>query len=118
MKIFVNDIQLHARHGVLPQERQVGNDYVVSVVVETAQERAAQTDELTDTVNYALVADLVRQEMAQPSKLLEHVCGRICRRLLHDFPILCSATVRITKKNPPITGLQCEGSGVELTMLL
>ncbi len=116
MKIFINDIRLRARHGVLAQERVVGGDFLVSVVVETEQEQAAETDNLADTVNYALIADVVRQEMGQPSQLLEHVCGRICRRLLSEFPSLCNATVRITKENPPIIGLQCAGSGVELSM--
>ena len=116
MKIFLNDIRLRAYHGVLPQERQVGGEYLVSVSAETNHEKATMSDELADTVNYALVADVVRQEMAIPSQLLEHVCGRICRRMLRDFPMLDSVTVRLTKLVPPITGLQCNGSGVELTL--
>ena len=116
MKIFLNDIRLRAYHGVLPQERQVGGDFLVSVSAVTNHEQATVSDELADTVNYALVADVVRQEMAIPSRLLEHVCGRICRRLLSDFPMLDSVTVRLTKLAPPITGLQCNGSGVELTL--
>lgn len=116
MKIFIDRMRLRARHGVMPQERQVGQDFLVSVEAETPNEQSTQTDRLEDTVSYAEMADAVRREMGQPSLLLEHVCGRIARRLLSAFPTLSRVTVRITKLAPPITGLQCQGSGVELTL--
>ena len=63
MKIFLNDIQLHAKHGVLPQERLVGNDYLITVEADAHVEKAGVTDDLGDTVNYADMANAVRQEM-------------------------------------------------------
>ena len=45
-----------------------------------------QTDDVADTVNYADVYEAVKAEMAIPSRLLEHVCGRIMDRLFRDFP--------------------------------
>ena len=98
----------------MEQERAVGADFLVSVEAECANELSTQTDELTDTVSYADIAEVVKQEMNIPSRLLEHVAGRIGRRLIDDFPTLSSVNVRITKLAPPITGLQCEGAGVEL----
>ena len=114
MKIFLNDIKLHARHGVLPQEQSVGADFLVSVEAETEDNGAIDTDELTDTVSYADMADVVKQEMAIPSRLLEHAAGRIARRMLKQFPTLACISVRLTKLAPPITGLECVGAGVEL----
>ena len=114
MKIFLNDIKLHARHGVLPQEQSVGADFLVSVEAETEDNGAIDTDELTDTVSYADMADVVKQEMAIPSRLLEHAAGRIARRMLKQFPTLTCISVRLTKLAPPITGLECVGAGVEL----
>ena len=81
------------------------------------RQRPTQSDDLADTVSYADLADLVRREMAIPSRLLEHACGRVARALLGQFPTLRQVTVRITKLAPPVTGLQCEGCGVELTVL-
>ena len=109
-------MHVRARHGVMEQERIIGADFLVSVIAETSQEKATETDELGDTVSYAAICDTVCEEMARPSRLLEHVCGRVCHRLLHDFPLLCSVTVRISKMAPPISGLQCEGCGVELSV--
>ena len=114
MKIFINNIRIRAHHGVMEQERQVGADFLVSVEVESSNEASTLTDHLGDTVSYADVAELVRQEMAVPSQLLEHVAGRIGRRLMTAHPTLSGARVRITKLAPPITGLECEGAGVEV----
>lgn len=117
MKIYIERMRVRACHGVMEQEQRVGQDFLVSIEAETDQERSTLSDDLADTVSYADICDLVRREMAQPSRLLEHVCGRVARALLAQFPTLRQVTVRITKLAPPITGLQCEGCGVELTVL-
>ena len=113
MKIFVNDIRLYAYHGVMEQERIVGGWFRVSVEAETHEDKSVQTDELADTVSYADLAQVVREEMGVTSHLVEHVAGRIGQRLLKDYPTLLSATVRVTKENPPL-GLTCQGAGVEV----
>ena len=114
MKIFIDNIRIKAKHGVTEQERTVGADFLVSVDAETDKDLATQTDKLTDTVNYAEMADVVRQEMSIPSQLLEHAAGRIARQLLNHFPTLTCICVRLTKLTPPITGLDCNGAGVEV----
>ncbi|MBO4612170.1 MAG: dihydroneopterin aldolase [Bacteroidaceae bacterium] len=116
MRIFLNDIQVHAHHGVMEQEATVGGDFLVSVSMEADVERAGETDCLEDTVNYADIALLVKQEMAIRSKLLEHVATRIAKRLLAEFSAARSVKVSITKLCPPIPGLQSSGAGVELTL--
>lgn len=116
MKIFLNNMRIRARHGVMPQEQTVGGDFLVTVEAETNHTVSIKTDTLTDTVNYADMATTVREEMAQPGKLLEHVAGRICKRLLRHYPTITQVTVRLTKLTPPIAGLQCEGAGVEISL--
>lgn len=116
MKIFLNNIWQHAYHGVMSQERVVGADFLVTVEAETNQTASVESDQLTDTVNYADMADTIREEMSKPSKLLEHVAGRIGHSLLRKYPTLTQVTVRLTKLTPPIAGLQCEGAGVEISL--
>ena len=113
--VFVNDIRLHAFHGVLPQERATGNDYLVSVSARCPVERAARTDEVRHTLNYAEVYEVVKTEMGIPSRLVEHVAGRIARRLLERFALITSVRVSVTKCNPPM-GAQCAGAGVVIEM--
>lgn len=115
MKIFLQRMKLYGYHGVLPQEQVVGSYFYVSAEVTTPNSVACQTDELSDTISYADIADVIRKEMAVRSKLLEHVAGRIARRLKEDYPAVCSVTVRVEKENPPM-GIECQGAGVEVSL--
>ena len=51
--IFLKDIRCYAYHGVAPQENLIGNEYVIDLKLKVDISKAAQTDEVTDTVNYA-----------------------------------------------------------------
>lgn len=66
-------MRFHARHGVLPQETLTGGDFLVSVEAGCGLQRATETDEVADTLNYADIHRMVKEEMAVPSKLIEHV---------------------------------------------
>lgn len=115
-KIFLRQVRFHAYHGVLEQERRVGNDYVINVVAECDFTHAMLTDELEDTVSYAEIYRVVKEEMAIPSKLLEHVAGKIGERLFTAFPSIQSLDISIMKVNPPF-GADCEGAGVEVHLM-
>ena len=97
-------MKFYAYHGVLEQERRVGNTFVVDLTLTTPLEKAVQSDQLEDTINYAEVYELTKQEMNIPSQLLEHVAGRICRALRHHFPQIEQIEIRVSKLNPPFGG--------------
>ena len=94
----------HAFHGISQQERKVGNTYTVDLKFELDIEKAAETDNLKDTVNYASVYALVKEEMAIPSNLIEHVTNRIVRHIRTDFPQIKTIEIRLAKQNPPFGG--------------
>lgn len=104
--IELNDIILHAYHGVFEQERQIGGTYRVSLRLTADYSKACASDALTDTIDYAAVVAATSEEMATPSNLIEHVTARIGQRLLHDFPMLLTVEVRLCKQHPPIPGTQ------------
>lgn len=114
-KIHLRNVRFHAFHGVLPQEGIVGNDYLVNLVLDYDFSSAMKTDDLQGTLNYAEVYQKVREEMAVPSKLLEHVAGRIAHRLFSDFPEIQKLQLSITKVNPPM-GADSDGAGVEVVL--
>lgn len=72
-----------------------------------------ESDDVADTVNYAEIHQAVKEEMDIPSKLLEHVAGRIVRRLFNDFPTIESIDLKLSKRNPPM-GADIETAGVEV----
>lgn len=114
--IVLREVRLHAHHGVLPQETIVGADFMVSLRVGYDISAAIESDEVDDTLNYAEVYELVKREMSIPSKLLEHVAGRIVRAICKTFPRVTSVNLELTKLNPPI-GADCQGAGVELHLI-
>lgn len=114
-KIYLRNVRFHAFHGVLPQEGIVGNDYLVNLVLDYDFSSAMKTDDLQETLNYAEVYQKVREEMVVPSKLLEHVAGRIAHRLFSDFPEIQKLQLSITKVNPPM-GADSDGAGVEVVL--
>ena len=111
--ISLRNVRFHAFHGVLPQERQVGGDFLVTVRVGYPLERAMETDHVGDTLDYSVLYALVEKEMAESSKLLEHVAGRIVKAVTASFPEVTSVDLELTKLNPPM-GADCDGAAVEV----
>lgn len=114
--ILLENVKFYALHGVLPQERKVGNDYQVSLRIGYDISRAMVSDDVNDTLNYAEVYQLMSQEMSVPSALLERVAGRIGDRLFRKFPAIQSIDLTIIKVNPPM-GADSEGAGVEVHLI-
>ena len=114
--VTLNKLRFRAFHGVLPQERLVGGDFVVTLRIGYPWQQAMTTDDVGDTLDYAAVYAVVKNEMAQPSQLLEHVAGRIVKALLHQFPAITSVDLWLTKIMPPM-GADCEDIGIELHLI-
>lgn len=114
-KIFLKNVRFHAYHGVLEQEQTVGNDYLVNLTVNYDFTSAMKTDELSGTISYADIFEMVKAEMAIPSKLLEHVAGRIGVHIFSQYPDVREVQLSINKVNPPM-GADSEGAGVEVVL--
>lgn len=106
-------VRFYARHGVMPQEREVGGWFLVTLRVGYPLAQAMQSDEVGDTLNYTALHALLKREMAQPSNLLEHVAQRIATAVEATFPLVDAIDLEITKENPPI-GADCDGASVEI----
>jgi len=102
--IKVTNIRVYSYHGCLNEETKIGSDYLVNVSVTADLSKSAQSDALEDTVDYVFLNQVVKEEMAVASKLLETVCERILARFIQESPLIDTATVAISKLNPPIGG--------------
>lgn len=110
-QIALHGLRFHAFHGVLEQERIVGNDYEVTIRMDYDFSRAAATDDVADALNYAEVYEVVKRVMAEPCRLIERVAWRMAEALLNEFPLADNAEVRLVKRNPPM-GADCDGAEV------
>ena len=102
--IRVNNIRLFTNHGCLEEEAKIGSEYKVDIEVKADLSTSAQTDVLTDTVDYVHLNQIVKEEMAIRSKLLEHVAQRILNRIFKEISLVEEAEVSVAKINPPIGG--------------
>ena len=114
--IHLRNVRFHAFHGVMPQERRVGAYFLVNLRVGYPLEKAMRSDEVADTLNYAALYAVVREEMMTPSNLLEQVAGRIADAVIKGFPQVTSIDLELTKENPPM-GADCDGAGVEIHLI-
>ncbi len=112
--IEINDFRLYAHHGVMEQEQKCGNEFAVTVHLDYPALTAATYDDLDGTLNYAEAVDVIKEEMAIPSLLLENVAMRVLQRLTQRWMQIESATVRIAKLSPPIHSVQLADVAVTL----
>ena len=103
--IEVNNLKVTAYHGVMEQERVVGNRFEVTVHVDCDFDEAARRDDVDLTGNYAEIVDIINDEMAKTSLLIETVARRIAKRISDRWSdLVTGGLVRVAKITPPIPG--------------
>jgi dihydroneopterin aldolase len=113
--IYLDGFVFFGRHGVNPEETELGQRFEVDVSIMLDLSAAAQTDKLEDTVSYSAIYKLVRAEIeGTPSKLLEHLAGRLLKAVLRSDPRIVHAGIRIAKPNPPLKGSTTGEVAVEM----
>lgn len=113
-QIDLEGLEFFAYHGHYPIEKEVGNKFIVNVSIQTDCTAAGKSDRLEDALDYQKVYSLIKQEMAIPSDLLEHVATRILDQFYAQLPSIDKASVKISKMNPPMGG-QIEKVSVTLS---
>ncbi|MFM9075959.1 MAG: dihydroneopterin aldolase [Bacteroidota bacterium] len=112
-RISLEGLEFHAFHGVYQEERVQGNRFTVDVHIDTDFGSAANKDDLSGTIDYSVIAGIVKDEMDQPRGLLEALANCIGRRILQTFPKAEQIIISISKHNPPI-GFTCARSTVTM----
>ena len=109
--IRINNMQFRAHHGCLESEQRDGNWFRVDLAYDYDMRKAIRTDKLEDAVDYGALYEVIREEMARPAQLLEHLAGRMLNVLTDRFPMITYAELTVTKFNPPLDG-RVESSSV------
>ena len=93
-----------AHHGCFEAERIVGTRFSVDLSFDVDTTKAEHSDDVSDTVNYLEVYQLVKAQMRIPSNLLEHVAKRISDAIKKEFPQISNIRVEVKKLNPALGG--------------
>ena len=101
LTISLNNVRFRAYHGLHPEERQKGNDFVVNMQV-SYKPRTGIIQSLEDTIDYADLFAVINTAMQQPVDLLETLVQTIAYNAHQKFPHVIEVTVSVEKLNPPI----------------
>ena len=103
-QIALEGMEFFAYHGCMKEEALTGTNFRLHLYLETPTDEAEISDDLTHTVNYFDVYQLLKKEMEIRSKLLEHVGRRIIDNILTKYHSVSSVKIKIEKLNPPLGG--------------
>lgn len=114
-RIILTGLQFYGFHGVNPEERSLGQPFVVDLEAELDLSVPAASDRLDDTVSYTQLYRAVKAVMeGEPRNLLESAAGAIAGLVLEQHPQIGAVRVRVQKPRPPIRGSVIGAAAVEI----
>jgi dihydroneopterin aldolase len=91
-------------HGVFEHEAKNGQDFYVDLEITLDLSAASRSDDLTETVDYGSLADLVVEEITgERVELIERLAGRIADRAKSEFPQIQKIAVTVHKPKAPVS---------------
>jgi 7,8-dihydroneopterin aldolase/epimerase/oxygenase len=105
MKIHLHEMVFYGYHGVHPEERKLGQRFIVNLTVETNSSEDKEIKHLSDTVDYTKIYDEIKHTMENLQfHLLEDCANEILDNVMNSFPKIVAANVLIKKPSVPING--------------
>jgi dihydroneopterin aldolase len=99
--VSVHQLRSFAYHGCMEEEAKIGTHFFTDVDVWFDFSEGAKHDDLSQTVDYVLIAKVVQEQMAIRSKLIENVAYRIIQGIRKHYPGAKNIRVVIHKHNAP-----------------
>jgi 7,8-dihydroneopterin aldolase/epimerase/oxygenase len=113
--IFITGVVIHARHGVMEHETQVGQRFVIDLELFTDLSESSRTDRLSDTVSYSNVVATATAAFKDTNyRLLERAAGAVADAVLAAFPRIRAVKITVHKPHAPIDAI-FDDVGVVLT---
>src|SRR3954468_7530875 len=113
--IFITGVVIHARHGVMEHETEVGQRFVIDLELFTDLSDSSRTDRLSDTVSYRnVVATATEAFRGTNYKLLERAAGAVADAILAAFPRVRAVKITVHKPHAPIAAI-FDDVGIMLT---
>ena len=104
--IFITGVVIHARHGVMEHETEVGQRFVIDLELSVDLSESSHTDRLADTVSYSNVVATASAAFKNTNyKLLERAAGAVADAILSSFPRINAVEVTVHKPHAPIAAI-------------
>ena len=102
-KVKLKSIKLYGHHGVLEEEKEKGQDFLIDI--KFAFNKSNDSDDIEDTVDYSKVYSVAKNVFeAKRYNLLESLVKDIAKNILAQMPKISKAKVTASKQNPPVGG--------------
>ena len=102
--VLIRNVEFQGRHGASADERRSSRRFQVDVDLSFPVARAAESDRLSDTINYRDVCEvLVQIGEARPYRLLEALAAEMLRELHKRWP-QAQISIELRKLHPPCPG--------------
>ena len=102
-KIIIKGLKLFAYHGVNPEEKVDGQNFILDITAELDTTKAQLSDDVNDTVSYAKIVKTVRAVFTEKSyDLIEAAANRVGVAVMQTYPELHSVTILLKKPEAPI----------------
>ena len=102
-KLFINNLEVFANHGLFEEENRLGQKFIFSIKCELDYKKALFSDEMTDSISYADIADVVvGTATSNTYNLLERLAGEILKNIFEKFPQIKNVKLEINKPAAPI----------------
>ena len=105
MTITLNDLRFFAFHGLYPEEKITGNEFMVDIEVSFQPEQGTIMG-LADTINYASLYHLVKKRMEVSTDLLETLAMDIANDIHHHFSRVNQISIHVRKMHPPLVNFE------------
>jgi 7,8-dihydroneopterin aldolase/epimerase/oxygenase len=104
--IFIKGLLIHARHGLLEHEAEVGQRFVIDLELSIDLAESSLTDKLADTVSYSdVVASASAAFKGHNYYLLERAAGAVAEAILSTFDRISAVKVTVHKPHAPIPAI-------------
>lgn len=104
--IFIRGLVIHAQHGVMQHETEVGQRFVMDIELSADLSESSRTDRLADTVSYSSVIATASAAFKDANyKLLERAAGAVADAVLTAFPRVNTIKVTVHKPHAPIAAI-------------
>jgi dihydroneopterin aldolase len=101
-------------HVVPSQERSLGQKFIINATLTTNLQKAGESDDLHDTINYAAVyTDIKTIVEGKPHLLIESVAETVANKILNSHKSVEDVTIRVEKPHVAVEGV-VESLGIEV----
>ena len=112
--LFIDNLKVFANHGLFEEENKLGQKFIFDIECELNYKKAMFSDEMTDSISYADIAEVVvKTATTNTFNLLERLAGEILKNIFTEFSQIENINLKINKPGAPIK-YHFEKCGVEV----